>query len=125
MSRSVPEMIHEQEIFDRFWEQLDWPKLERRIMEALRHPDQAVPLETKCPAVMDLAKQIVERIGKSAITKPGEAVSFKETFTMDQRLAVLRILEAIISEYESYQKNYFAKRVTSALRPGLPSLEQK
>src|SRR5437764_610505 len=105
MSSSIPEKLHENEIFDQFWNQLTWPKLESRIKEALQYPDQAVPLDTRCPAVMDLARLMVKKLGESAINKVGLPVDREETFTLDQRLAVMRILEAVIVEYESWKKN--------------------
>lgn len=129
MSSSVPERIHMQEVFDQFWSQLTWEKLERRIREALRYPGRAVPREINCPAVMDLAKQVMGGIGELAIQRQGAVVSPREEFTLDQRVAVMRLLEAIISEYEDWKKVHSTERETaalrSALRTDLSSLEQK
>ena len=97
-------------IIERFFEQLTWRALETRIREALKHPTETVPLEVECPAIMDLARQILGGIGESAIQRPGERVSEDEVFNYDQRLAVMRILEAIICEYEVWKsKNLNAK----------------
>jgi len=122
---SVPARVHEEETFDQFWEQLSWDKLERKIRIALRCPGQDVTLYTKCPAVMDLAKQIMEGIGKSAIQRPGEMVTQEETFSFDQRLVLLRILEAIISEYEDWKAFKFHAGKHAVWDFTTPSLPQK
>jgi hypothetical protein len=125
MSSSVPERIHEQEMFDQFWEGLRWEVLEKRIRVALRYPNVSITMEVKCPAVMDLARQIVSGIGESAIQRPGEAVSKAETFSFDQRLVLLRILEAIIAEYESWKKNRFSQGTMPAVSSKFPPLDIK
>jgi hypothetical protein len=125
MSGSVPERIREQELFDQFWEQLKWEVLEKKIRLALRQPGLPFVVEIKCPAVMDLAKQIVGGIGESAIQRPGEAVNQKETFSFDQRLVLLRILEAIISEYEDWKKRRFSQGTPSVLSSSFTSLKPK
>jgi hypothetical protein len=101
MSKEEPQV--QNLILERFFEQLTWAALEKRIRAALKNPKEAVPLEINCPAVMDLARQILGGIGESAIQRPGQPVSEAEVFNYDQRLAVLRILEAIISEYEEWK----------------------
>jgi hypothetical protein len=88
---------------EQFFEQLTWSTLEKRIRVALKNPKEAVPLEIHCPAVMDLARQILGGIADSAIKRRGEPSTEVEVFNYDQRLAVLRILEAIISEYEEWK----------------------
>ena len=126
MSSQVPEVVHAQAMFELFWAQLTWGKLERRIKEALKYPDRAVPLETLCPAVMDLAKQVMEGLIGSAIQRPGAAVSLQEAFTFDQRVAILRILEAIIAEYEDWKKDFHLKsRDAFMLGTNFPSLQQE
>ena len=106
------------------WEGLTWAKLEKRIREALRHPDCSVPSEIYCPAVMDLAKQVIGKIGESAIQRPGAVVSDSERLSFDQRLAVLRIIEAIIAEYEDWKKASSLERAIPALMPHFKSLEE-
>lgn len=125
MGNSIPQLIQMQTYCDQFWAQLTWEKLERRIKTALSRSDEAVPLETNCPAVMDLANQIIRGLGELAIQKPGVKVSSNETFNFDQRLIILRIIEAIISEYEDWKKGRPPERATLTLRSGLRSLEQK
>lgn len=123
--RRAPQLVNSQVYFDEFWSQLTWEKLERKIKAALSHPDQSVPLETNCPAVMDLASQVINGLISSAIQRPGEVVSKAETFTFDQRLIVLRIIEAVISEWEDWKNAKFPERVTPDLRQHFPSLEHK
>jgi hypothetical protein len=125
MNSSVPEKVHKMEFFDQFWEQLRWDVLEKKIRTALRYPDMPMNTEINCPAVMDLAKQIMGGIGESAIQRAGELVSKEETFSFDQRLVLMRILEAIISEYEEWKKRCFSQGITSSLCSHLPSLEHK
>ena len=125
MNSSIPERLYEHEILDQFWAQLTWEKLERRIAEALQHPDRAVPLETRCPAVLDLARQMVRRLGESAIQRAGEPVSPQETFTLDQRLVVLRILEAVICEYEAWKQQRMSGGTMPVLRSGFTSLPER
>jgi hypothetical protein len=125
MSNRAPQAVNSQIYFDAFWEQLSWEKLERKIKAALSHPDQAVPLETNCLAVMDLVSQIITGLRGSAIQRPGEVVSNREALTFDQRLVVLRILEAVVSEYEDWKNATFPARATPDLRPYLKSLEEK
>jgi hypothetical protein len=103
MESQIPTDIAAQFPLDKFFEQLPWWKLEDRIREALKYPGRSVPTEILCPAVMDLARQVMGEIGELAIQKPGARVSYEETFSFDQRLAVMRLLEAIISEYEEWK----------------------
>lgn len=124
MSNRVQQAVNSQVYFEEFWKQLTWEKLERKIKAALKYPDQAVPLETNCPAVMDLASQIIRGLGDSVIQRPGEPVSPGETFTFDQRLIVLRIIEAVVSEYEDWKNAKFPERATPDLRSQLKSLEE-
>ena len=122
--RRAPQLVNSQLYFEEFWSQLTWEKLERKIKAALRYPDQAVPLETNCPAVMDLATQIIRGLGDSVIQRRGEPVSDSERANFDQRLIVLRIIEAVVSEYEDWKNNVFPERATPDLRSALKSLEK-
>jgi hypothetical protein len=122
---SVPERVCEYEFFDRFWEQLSWDRLEKKVRVGLRNPSIPFVSEINCPAVFDLARQIVGGIGESAINRAGESVSPKETFTFDQRLALMRILEAIISEYEDYKKSYFSQGRTPAVFTKFPPFDTR
>jgi hypothetical protein len=125
MSESVPARIHQQQLFDQFWEQLRWDVLEKKIRIALRQPGVPITTEINCPAVMDLARQIVGGIGESAIQRPGAPVSPQETFSSDQKLVLLRILEAIISEYEEWKKRRFSQGTTPAVSTKFPPLDIK
>jgi hypothetical protein len=122
MNRDAPQLVNSQVYFDQFWSQLTWDKLERKIKVALQHPHQAVPLEVNCPAVLDLANQIIGGLIGSAIQRTGEEVSPGETLSYDQRLVVLRIIEAVVSEYEDWKNAKFPERVTPDLRSHFPSL---
>jgi hypothetical protein len=81
---------------------LTWDRLESKLWDALKHPHQSVPVQISCPAVRDLHSQIVSNITKSALQKKGEGLSADEVFNCDQRLVILRILEAVISAGEDW-----------------------
>jgi hypothetical protein len=123
MSESVPARVREQELFDEFWSTLHWEPLEKRIRLALRDPGIPLVTEVNCPAVMDLGKQILGKIVDSAIQRPGEPVTKEEVFSFDQRLVILRILEAIISEYEEWKKRRFSSGAVSRIFPKFPPIE--
>jgi len=106
MNEIIPAEAQLELTLERFFEQLTWPKLEQRIREALKHPDRSVPSEIHCPAVMSLASQVMGGLVASAIQRPGQPVSAEETFSFDQRVAVMRLLEAIISEYEDWRNRH-------------------
>ena len=89
---------------EQFFAQLTWGRLEKRIAHALQNPKEEVPLQIPCPAVLDLAKMVVGEIGQSVVKHPGEKTTPKEFFEYSQKVGVLRILEAIICEYEDWKK---------------------
>jgi hypothetical protein len=79
-----------------FFEQLTWEKFKTRLSEALHNPHANVPQRIQCPAVMALFRDIAQNIGETAIQKTDEPLTTENIFHLDQRLALLRILEALV-----------------------------
>lgn len=85
-----------------FFTQLTWSTLESQMVAALRHPDREVPTRIQCPAVLDIANHIFSDIAKDALARPGQDLRSQDIFSHDQKLAVLRLLEAIIVAAEQF-----------------------
>jgi hypothetical protein len=107
--------MSEKQNLNSFFEQLHWDALGRRLNIALKNPSQEVPVQINCPAVFDLAQQISSSIIASAINKYGEEVTAQDEYSYDEKVVILRILEAIICEYEDFLK----KQQLSQLSPGV------
>lgn len=79
-----------------YFENLTWEKFKRKLEEALKDPHTNIPHQIQCPAVTTMFQEITQSIGKYAIQKPGESLTSENVFNLDQRLALLRILEALV-----------------------------
>jgi hypothetical protein len=79
-----------------YFENLTWESFKLTLEETLRNPGKNVPQNIQCPAVMTLFRDIAQNIGETAIQKTGEPLTPENIFNLDQRLALVRILEALV-----------------------------
>lgn len=89
-----------------FFQTLEWEVLEDRVRLALSDANEVVPKSINCPAVDSLANLVFTKIAADAFERPGSPIAgSKLGWNLDNHVAVLRLLESLITLAEDYETN--------------------
>lgn len=103
---------------EEFFAGLSWEELEPRIRAAIQDPHAEIPTRIQCPAVQALFSKVYGGIKEDALTAPGAPVSPEVQRQADQYVALLRLLEVLVSMSEDYVDGKLRMPTPSCRSPG-------